>query len=248
LKAGFDSASVWTTATETLVDAYNYMLSAEVETEPEKKIKSYSLAEKCLTRSARLYEREAYVGKRDEVLRMLEKVKEKQEFALSLADLLTRPSDTSSTSVIPAPGMTVEEPVGLSRFENEFIQANLTAHQKEVIVGENFDVEVQLVNLGRKTAFLTKVEQIPPEGFNLLEKPEGCTVSDNFLNLKGRRLAPVETMEIKLTLKPKKKGKFVLTPKIQFIDETGKQKSCEPEKLDVTVKELGIRGWLRGTD
>jgi len=58
----------------------------------------------------------------------------------------------------------------------------------------------------------------------------------------------VETMEIKLMLKPRKKGKFFLTPKIQFMDETGKYKSCEPERLAVTVKELGIRGWLRGGD
>ena len=248
LKAGFDNASICTSATETLIDAYNYMLSAEIEIEPEKKIKSYALAEKCLTRSARLYERAGYVGKRDEVLKMLEKVEEKQEFALSLVDLLTRPSDASSTSVIPAPSMTVEEPVGLLKFENEFIQANLIAHQKELVVGENFNLEIQLVNLGKKMAFLTKVEEILPEGFDLLEKPEGCMVSDNFLNLKGRRLAPVETMEIKLMLKPRKKGKFFLTPKIQFMDETGKYKSCEPERLAVTVKELGIRGWLRGGD
>jgi hypothetical protein len=55
-------------------------------------------------------------------------------------------------------------------------------------------------------------------------------------------------MEIKLMLKPRKKGKFVLMPKLQFMDETGKHKSCEPEKIAVTVKELGIRGWLRGKD
>jgi hypothetical protein len=73
-------------------------------------------------------------------------------------------------------------------------------------------------------------------------------VSDNFLDLKGRRLAPVETMEIKLMLKPRKKGKFVLTPKIRFMDETGKYRSCEPERLAVTVKEPGIRGWLQGID
>jgi hypothetical protein len=47
-------------------------------------------------------------------------------------------------------------------------------------------------------------------------------------------------------LKPKKKGKFVFTPKIQFMDEAGEYKSCELEQVTVTVKELGIRGWLKG--
>jgi phage antirepressor YoqD-like protein len=52
---------------------------------------------------------------------------------------------------------------------------------------------------------------------------------------------------MKLTLKAKKKGKFILAPKIQFIDENGKSKTFELEQIAVTVKELGIRGWLKGS-
>jgi hypothetical protein len=245
-KAGFDNASVWTGATEILFDAYNYMISAETEADPEKKMKTYLLAEKCLERSAGLYETAGYVGKRDEVLRTLEKVKEKREFALSLGELLAAPRDASTTSVISALGLTVEEPVGLSKFERAFVQANLIARQRELVVGEDFDLEIQLANLGKNTAFLIKVEEIIPEGFELIEKPEKCVVEDGFLSFKGKKLAPLETGEMKLRLKPKKKGKRVFTPKIQYMDEAGEYKSCELEQVTVNVKELGIRGWLRG--
>lgn len=246
LKAGFDSASAWTSATEILFDAYNYMINAETEAEPEKKMTAYSVAEKCLERSAGLYETAGYVGKRDEVLRILEKVREKREFALSLGEVMSVPSDAKSTKVMTAPGMTVEEPVGLLKFEREFVQANLIVHRREVIVGEILGLDIQLANLGKSIAFLIKVEEVIPEGFDLIEKPEKCIVTDGGLNLKGRRLAPLETEEMKLALKPKKKGKFVFTPKIQFMDEAGEYKSCVLEQVTVTVKELGIRGWLKG--
>lgn len=185
LKAGFDDASSWTTATEVLFDAYNYMIRAEIEHEPQRKMNACLLAEKCLERSAKLYETAGYVGKKDEVIRILQKVKEKREFALSLGELVAAPGEASSTSAISAPSPTVEEPVGLLKFENEVIEANLIARQTELVVGENFGLEVQLVNLGKKTAFLIRVDDIIPEGFDLVEKPERCLVNDGFLNLKG---------------------------------------------------------------
>ena len=246
MKAGFDNASVWTSATEILFDAYNYMIGAEMEVDPDKKMKTYLLAEKCLEKSSRLYETVGYIGKREEVLKMLEKVKEKREFALSLGELLAVPSEASSTRAISAPSLSVEEPVGLSNFEREFIQANLIVRQREIVVGEVWGLEIQLVNLGKKTAFLTRVEEVIPQGFDLVEKPEKCVAEDGLLNLKGRKLGPLETEEMKLTLKPRKKGKFVFTPKIQFMDEAGEFKSCDLEQVTVSVKELGIRGWLKG--
>jgi hypothetical protein len=93
---------------------------------------------------------------------------------------------------------------------------------------------------------LIGIEQLIPEEFDLVEKPEKCLVNDSGLNLRGRKLAPLETAEMKLTLKPKRKGKFTFAPKIKYMDETGEHKSCQLEQAPVTVKELGIRGWLKG--
>jgi hypothetical protein len=248
LKAGFNNASVWTNATGILFDSYHYMISAELEVDPEKKMKSFLIAEKCLERSASLYETAGYVGKREEVLRTLAKVKEKREFALSLGEFLVAPSDASTTRMIPTPAMTVEEPVGLQKFESAFVQANLIADQREVHAGENIHLDVHLANLGKNVAFLVRVEGIVPGGFDIVERPEKCMIENECISFRGRKLAPLETTEMKLTLKPKKKGKFIFMPKVQYMDETGEYKSFELEQLTVTVKELGIRGWLRGPD
>jgi hypothetical protein len=134
---------------------------------------------------------------------ILERVKEKREFALSLGELLTAPSGASSTRLISASSLTVEEPVGLSKSEHESIQANLIAQQLELVVGEDWALEIHLANFGKSPAFLTRLEQVIPKGFDITEKPEKCMVGDGILNLKGRKLAPLEAVEMKLTLKPR---------------------------------------------
>jgi hypothetical protein len=64
--------------------------------------------------------------------------------------------------------------------------------------------------------------------------------------MKGKRLDPLKTEEIRLVLKPKILGAFNLKPRIHYLDENGKYKSYEPEPITITVKELGIKGWLKG--
>jgi hypothetical protein len=106
------------------------------------------------------------------------------------------------------------------------IEANLIARQREVNCGENVHLEIHVANLGGGAASLVKVEGIIPDGFDLVEKPEKS--------------------EIKLTLKTKKKGEFFLTPKLHYTDQMGNEKCYELEHFQIRVKELGIRGWLKG--
>lgn len=93
-----------------------------------------------------------------------------------------------------------------------------------------------------------KLAEVVPEGFELAEKPEIYRVEDNYVNMKGKRLDPLKTEEVKLVLKPKVQGVFPLKPKVLYLDENGKYKSHEPEPITITVKELGISGWLKGPE
>jgi hypothetical protein len=136
--------------------------------------------------------------------------------------------------------------VGSERFEHADIQANLIVRQKELRVGENLDLEIELVNAGKGPALLIKVTGIVSEDFELAEKPEIYRVEDSYLNMKGKRLDPLRTEEVRLVLKPKLQGVFSLKPTILYLDENGKYKSHEVEPVTITVKELGIKGWLKG--
>jgi hypothetical protein len=71
-------------------------------------------------------------------------------------------------------------------------------------------------------------------------------VEDSYLNLKGKRLDPLKTEEVKLVLKPMVQGTVSLKPTVLHLDENGKYRSHEPEPVTIIVKEFGIKGWLKG--
>jgi hypothetical protein len=246
VKADLQNASEYAKATELLFDAYVYIDNAKKETDPEKKTKLYSLAEKILQTSAGAFMKAGYPSKREQVLRLLERVKEERELALSLSEMLHAPAIVSTTSVFATLASTQENAVGSEGFEHANIQANVLLRRKELRIGENLDLELELVNAGKGPALLTKISEVIPQGFELVEKPENYRVEEGSLNMKGKRLDPLKTEDILLVLKPKIQGTFQLKPKILYLDESGKYRTHEPEPTTITVKELGIKGWLKG--
>ena len=246
VKAGFQNASEYAKATELLLDAYLHIDNAKRETNPEKKAKLFIMAEKVLQTSAGCFMKAEHPEKREQVLKLFEKVKEERELALSLSEILHTPSIVSTTKAFATPTPNQENAVGLERFENADIQANIIIRQKELNVGENLDLEIELVNAGKGPALLTKITEAIPHGFDLAEKPEPYRVEDSYLNMKGKRLDPLKTEEVRLTLKSKIQGVFPIKPRILYLDENGKYKVHEPEPINITVKELGIKGWIKG--
>ncbi len=246
LKAGFQNASEYARASKLLFDAYVYMDEANREKDHEKKAKLYLMAEKVLQASADSFTKAEHPGKKEQVLRLPEKVKKERELAVSLTEVFHAPSFASTTATFSTPRPTFEKAVGLERFEHADIQASVITRQKSLNVGESLNLEIELVNAGRGPAQLIKVEEVIPEGFELMGKPEPYKVEDSYLNMKGKRLDPLKTEELRLVLRPKAQGQFTLKPRILYLDESGHYRSHEPEPTQVTVKELGITGWLKG--
>jgi len=246
VKAGFQSASEYAKATGLLFEAYVHMDTAKEEKDPERKTKLYLIAEKILQTSAGSFMKAEHPEKREQVLRLLEKVRDERELALSIAEVLHTPSIVSTTASFSAPTPTSEEAVGSERFEHADVQANLIVRQKELKVGEDLKVEIELVNAGRGPAVLIKLSGIIPEGFELVDKPEIYRVEDSYLNMKGKRLDALKPEEVKITLKPKSQGVFQLKPRISYLDENSKYRYYDTETVSVVVKELGIKGWLKG--
>jgi tetratricopeptide (TPR) repeat protein len=246
VKADFPKASEYAKATGLLFDAYAQMDNAKEERDPEKKARLYTMAEKVLQTCAGAYMKAEHPEKGSQVQRLLEKVKEEQELATSLTEVLHAPTIVSTSAAFTTPAPTKEEAVGSERFEHADVQANIITRQKELKVGEDLELEIELVNAGKGPALLIKVTEVIPEGFDLSQKPEAYRVEDSYLNMKGKRLDPLKTEDVKLVLKPKVQGVFPLKPKILYLDENGKYKTHEPEPVTITVKELGIKGWLKG--
>lgn len=118
------------------------------------------------------------------------------------------------------------------------IQANLILKAEEAKVGEDVELEIELVNLGKAPALLIKIEEILPTGFELVAKPNYCRHEDTHLDMNRKRLDPLMTEEIRLTLRSFAKGTYVMKPKITCTDATGHQISCEPKPITIKVSEI----------
>jgi hypothetical protein len=231
---------------EHLFDAYLYMDDAKKEKDPEKKARLYTMAEKVLQTSAGSFMKAEHPEKTEQVSKLLDKAREERELALSLSEVLHSPSIVSTTTAFTAPTPDQENAVGLERFENADVQANLIVRQKVLNVGEHLSLMIELINAGKGPALLIKISEVIPEGFEYAEKPENYRIEDDYIDMKGKRLSSLRTEELRLVLKPKVQGTFALKPTILYLDENGKYKSHELEAVNITVRELGIKGWIKG--
>lgn len=216
---------------------------AAKEQDQEKRARFYMMAEKMLQISATAFGKVHYSGKREHVMQLLKKAKEERELAVSLAEISNAPSILSSTTTFTTRTPGQEKAVGLDRFERAEIQATLKVPQTEVKVGEAIDLEIEIVNAGKEVAQLVKLEQFVPSGFELAEKPEAYTVEDGNMNMKGKWLTPLKTEEVRLVLRAKLGGHFVLRPRILFLDEKSKLRTYEPETVNLVVQETEDRSF-----
>jgi hypothetical protein len=221
------------------------MGNAAKETDPDKKTRLYMVAEKVLQASADSYAKAGNPSKREQALKLLKAAKEQREMAISLVDVLHAPI-ISSTAAFTTPSPTSEQAVGLERFEHAEVNANLILSRTELKVGESVELEIELANAGKGTALLDKIEGAIPDGFEIAERLQTYRIEGCNVNMKGRRLEQLKSEDVRLSLRPKHKGSFTLKPVILYIDENGNAKSHEPEPIIITVKELGIKGWLKG--
>jgi tetratricopeptide (TPR) repeat protein len=140
-----------------------------------------------------------------------------------------------------------ERAVSPEGLEHTEVQSNITATPRELKLGESLELEIEVRNTRKKGAILlTKITEVIPEGFAVAKKPELYRIEGNCLILRERRLGPSRTEVVKLVLTPRIQGTFHMRPNIVYLDENGKEKTCEPKPVSITVKELGIKGWLKG--
>jgi KaiC/GvpD/RAD55 family RecA-like ATPase/tetratricopeptide (TPR) repeat protein len=223
LEAGFASSSEFTKATQNLFDAYVYMDNAKRETDIEKEAKLFSMAEEVLQSSLDSFVKAKYQEKADLVQRLLQKVKEEKEIAVSLSEVFRAPTVTSSTGNFTTLIPTYEMAVGLERFEHADIQGRIVQQSKEITVGEETSLKIQVINVGKEQVQLVRIENILPAGFQLARAPEGYAFDNLQLSIVGKTLDPLKTEEIPLTVRSLKSGSYDVRPRIICVDKTGQQ-------------------------
>jgi KaiC/GvpD/RAD55 family RecA-like ATPase/tetratricopeptide (TPR) repeat protein len=242
LKAGFETTSDYAKATQRLFDAYVYMESAKRERDPAKEARFYSMAEKVLEVAAECFIKAGYQGKTEQVQRFLRKVKEKRELAVSLGEIFHAPAVTASTATFSTISSSEEMAVGLERFEHADIQAKLVQHETDIKVGDTATIEIQIVNVGKEPVSLIRIDDVVPAGFQLVDKPDYCMLENVHLTVRGKRLNPLKTEEIKIALRSFKQGSIEVKPRIVCGDWAGQQIVYSPEPVAFNISGVALPG------
>jgi KaiC/GvpD/RAD55 family RecA-like ATPase len=244
LKAGFQTASEHAKATQRLFDAYLYLNNAETETDPEKCTKFYRMAEKVLLISLKAFNQAKQIEKGAEVKRILEKVKEEKELAISLNEVFHAPTMASTTLSFATPIHTNGDAVGLERFEHANIQSRISSNIQNVILGQNVRLEISFINIGKECGQLINVKSLMPKDFIIVEQPENVRIENGCLDLKGKTLSYLKSEDIQLIIRPIIKGNFHLKPKVQYLDDLGNPRIHLPESLMINVEEVVMENRL----
>jgi hypothetical protein len=169
-----------------------------------------------------------------EIFQKLDAKRDVEKTASLLKTVDTLPTQTSET-------------VSTESIERGDVRSKIIVTPVELRIGESLELEIEVTNACKdKSILLTKIMEVIPEGFVITKKPESYRREGDCLNIKDKRLGPSETEEVKLVLTPRVQGTFEIRPKIVYLDENGKENRSEPELVSITVRELGIKGWLKG--
>ncbi len=226
-RAGSEKPALWVEATKRLFDAYVYVGKAEAEAEPDKRVRFYLMAEKCLELSAKSYGKTGYRDKKNEALQSLERVRKERRLAFSLSEVLTAPAVLSSATGVSMPDST-EKAAGLNEFESVNIRARLSVPD-EFIPGEEFQVKLDLVNVGKKPGLLVRIEGLTPPRCKVLRVPSYCILEGASLNMRGRRLDPLSVESVSIWVQVADVVGVNLSPHVVYVDELGNFRTIRVE-------------------
>ncbi len=244
-EAGFENAADWTHGTERLFDALVYLTEAEAEKESDKKADLFHLAVRHFQQAARIYADAGFAKKSNEALRYLKKAQEEKQLLLAPIEVLAESPAVTEVTVSPV-SLTRERAFGLERFETANVVGKFHIAEREPHVGEDVTCKLEISNAGRSTATLIRLEGIVPKGLTIDSARVPYRVEGDSLDMRGKRLEYLKTLEVEIPLKTAKKGSYQVRPTLIFADEKGNLRTHEFELVSLTVKELGIAGWIRG--
>ena len=125
-----------------------------------------------------------------------------------------------------------------SQLETEEIHAYLMA-KKEQTVGEQLEVRLDIINISKNTAQLSRIESLIPSSFDIELLPLHCIHEGDSIDLAEKMLSPFEVETIKLILYPRNAGIFNLTPSLYYTKNNAKENpSCaiDPVKIIINLK------------
>jgi KaiC/GvpD/RAD55 family RecA-like ATPase/tetratricopeptide (TPR) repeat protein len=121
------------------------------------------------------------------------------------------------------------------RFGHANLQVGLMAPRK-IQVGEEFEMRIDLVNVARKAAMLSKIMGVVLRDFNAHNLPSFCRLQNGSLEISDKSIGPFQVENIKLKLSAIRAGSYLLNPKVTYADDLGMTKAFKLNPITITVE------------
>ncbi len=125
-----------------------------------------------------------------------------------------------------------EKAPGLNGFEPINIRARVSA-PKEFVPSEEFEVKLDLTNVGKGSGSLVRIEGLVPPRCKVLKVPSYCALEGSSLNMRGRRLDPLSVESVSVWVQMADAAVVSLSPEVVYVDEVGNFRTTRVEEAKI---------------
>ncbi len=126
----------------------------------------------------------------------------------------------------------------LQQVENKFgrgdVQLGLLL-PRNVYVGKEFEVRIDLVNVSRSPVTLIRVEGLNPSGITFISMPSFCRIQNNSLAMNQKEVGPFQVETLKLRAIFAKTGIHQLEPSVSYVDDQGESRQAKTGPVTVRI-------------
>ncbi len=116
--------------------------------------------------------------------------------------------------------------------ESANIRASVSVPE-EFVPGEEFQIKLDLTNVGNKPGLLVRIDGIVPPRCKVLRMPAYCALEGASLNMRGRRLDPLSVESVGVWLQIPDVISVSLSPNVVYVDELGNFKAARVEEVKI---------------
>ena len=228
-------------ASKHILDATMKMNAAEREMESASvKAKLYREAQKSLTRASRYYELLGSSKRVKESLKMIGAVRNHQKLIPLAHDIIAEiASNQIIYTAISSANLFDQSPENSAReLASAFVVLDLKLPKPFMTLDESLPLELTLSNIGKEGAITVKIDEVLPEGFEVIESASTLS-KDRSISL-SLRIEPGSSKKIVLTAKPQSTGEFVWHPALVYLDGSRNYKITRAQTAKVVVESSNL--------
>jgi hypothetical protein len=120
------------------------------------------------------------------------------------------------------------------------VQVSLMAPVR-AIVDQVFEIRLDMVNVSRARGSLVAIKDFFPEGLRVCSISAGFNLKNRSVESKEKTLEPFSVASVVLALQAAEAKRFNLTPKVDYIDDFGNNKTAKPQTIQINVSPKPMR-------